>query len=301
MPNAIEVEDPGRGLVGVRREEDQVRPPGGAPERRREPRAPPSRSAEAEPAHDPGPFGRERRREAQQRRLEDPERHRDHHVRAGLGGAGLRPDRHPSIRPRRPRPPASRGVRRDRSPWRPRRSGSRPGQVAEVVLVVLLLRPQPRERLLLGGAGGVRLDARAQALPRAPQSVPVEPGRGHEGLDPVGRGRVRPQPVAERVQGRGEAAEVARPGLRHLLGREPGPGAHVERRQGRQRVARPALDPRRARRSGAAGCPTGGAATTHRGRPASRRRPPCAAGRRPVAGPRAPCSRPPRGAARWRP
>ena len=85
-----------------------------------------------------------------------------------------------------------------------------PRQVAEVGLVVLVLRPEPLQRLLLGRAGRVRLDVRPEALPGPSQRIAREAGRGQVRLDAVGRGGGRSQLVAQPAEGGGEAPGIAR-------------------------------------------------------------------------------------------
>ena len=75
------------------------------------------------------------------------------------------------------------------------------GQVPEVVAAELLLRPQPRQRLVLGGAGGIRFDSCVQCLPGSSEDVSRESGRGQIRLDPLGGRGGRSKPGTQPGEG----------------------------------------------------------------------------------------------------
>nr|WP_302053616.1 hypothetical protein [Nocardioides panacis] len=114
------------------------------------------------------------------------------------------------------------------------------GHVPEVVTAVLLLRPEPLQRLVLGGASRVRLDTRAEPLPGPSQRLGREAGRGEVGLDAVGSRGGRSQPRAQPVERLGEAVELGDHARLDLRARQPAFGRAVEPGQARERVGGPA-------------------------------------------------------------
>ena len=116
------------------------------------------------------------------------------------------------------------------------------GHVAEVVAAVLLLRPEPLQRLVLGRTGRVRLDTRAEPLPGSSEGVTCEARRRQVGLDALGGRGGRAQPRAQPFERLGVAFELDGQARLDVRMRQPEPGRAVEGGQGRHRVGGPASD-----------------------------------------------------------
>ena len=220
--------------------------------------------------------------EARQVALEHAERNRDHDVGAGLGLSRGRRDGHPVVRQvhLRHRPveayvePGGHGVHHGGVPAL--------GQVPEVGVVVLVLRPQPLQRLVLGRTGRVRLDTGPQSLPGPAEGLAGEPARGQERLDPVGRRGIRAQRGRARRRERlGEpSSSTVRLASTSSCDNQQSGGAR-RTRSGSAAGRRADTRARPRGRSGAPGCRPGGGSRTRRGRPGTLPGPRCAAVLRP--------------------
>ena len=112
--------------------------------------------------------------------------------------------------------------------------------VAEVVPAVFELVPHPAQRLASSKVGGLGLDASVQHLARPPRRARRQAGPGHERLDPVRRGRLRPE-LGGQLAGRlREALKVETERLPRLRGREAASLAAVKAGDLRHRVRRAA-------------------------------------------------------------
>lgn len=110
------------------------------------------------------------------------------------------------------------------------------GGVAEVAPSVFHLVPHPAQRLALGEVGRLGLDQRVQRLARSPGRTRRQAGPGHEGFDPIGGRRIRPEFGEQPVSRLREIFQLQAEALPDLSGRQPSSLAGVKAGQLRQRV-----------------------------------------------------------------